>query len=215
MTHDATPCGTASTTLSPVTVGATAAAWAATYPSYDGSVGGSDVYRVTPITGATYAWYSGPAVFTTISALTLIPSPGSNPNASFSPSGNQMTLYGATALPNPYVYCVVTPPSGCATIISAVKGSHGLTRHANPNVKNGSERVTIYPNPNDGNFSIQLDTFKETATATLTDITGKKLGTYNLTKGENKIKTKNLSSGTYIVILQVDGKTESRQLIVK
>ncbi|WP_116788699.1 T9SS type A sorting domain-containing protein [Flavobacterium psychrotrophum] len=212
-------CGSASTVLSNITVGASGAAWATGFPSYDPTVGGSDVYRVNAQpAGTTYQWYSGPSVYTSIATLTLIPSPGSNPYASFSPSGNQMTLYGDTALTNPQVYCVVIPPSGCRTIISAPKGAHGTSsRLANPNAKNLSkgEGVIIYPNPNDGNFYIQVDNVKEKANARLTDMTGKVLATYILNKGENKIENKNLAAGTYNIILQIDGKTENRQLIVK
>ena len=70
-------------------------------------------------------------------------------------------------------------------------------------------------NTTGGNFNIKVDNVKETATATVTDMTGKRLGTYPLTKGENKIKTKNLASGTYIVVVEIDGQTESQQIIIK
>ena len=214
VTHTSSCGNPAATTVTNLTLGGSAASWALNYPSYDNTVGGSDVYRVTvPTGGATYQWYTGATVFTTISALTLIPSPGTNPNASFSPSGNQMTLYGATALTNPQVYCVVTPTTGCASIISAPRGTHGTARPTNNGIKN--EKIVIYPNPNDGNFSILLDKVKTTATATLTDMTGKKLGTYTLSKGENKISNKNLASGTYMIIIEVDGEKESQQVIIK
>ena len=77
------------------------------------------------------------------------------------------------------------------------------------------EGVTISPNPNSGTFSITLNTLIDVASATLYDTTGKDFGTYPLNKGENRIETKVLSSGTYIVLLSIDGKTESRQIIIK
>ena len=46
-------------------------------------------------------------------------------------------------------------------------------------------------------------------------MTGKKISTYELTKGENKIKNKNLASGTYIVVIDIDGKQESQRVIIK
>ncbi|WP_395052597.1 T9SS type A sorting domain-containing protein [Flavobacterium sp.] len=209
-------CGTATATLTSLVVGGSIANWAAGFPSYDITSGGSDVYRVNsqPLS-TSYQWYSGPAIFTTISALTIIPSPGTNPNVSFSPSGNQMTLYGNTLLANPQVYCIVTPPGACPTIISAARGTHGTSRQVNTNVKNIIDGITISPNPNNGNFCIKVDNFIDSATAILTDISGKEISKYNLIKGENKIQNERLIQGIYFINLLIDGKQEIRQIIIK
>ena len=75
--------------------------------------------------------------------------------------------------------------------------------------------VTISPNPNSGIFFINVESFKTTASATLYDIEGKELNSYTLQKGENKIQKEGLATGTYLVKLNVDGQSETKQLIIK
>jgi hypothetical protein len=128
--------------------------------------------------------------------------------------GNTLTLCGSTA-----------PPAGsvCANIVinginyntcssTVATGTHGL-RQATPKVV--LEGVKISPNPNTGIFSILVDDVKESAMAILMDFTGTEIGKFTLTKGENKIEHARLVAGTYFVILLVDGKQETRQVIVK
>jgi hypothetical protein len=128
--------------------------------------------------------------------------------------GNTITLCGSTAPPAGGI-CANITISGvayntCSSTIAT--GSHGL-KQATP--KAVLEGVTISPNPNNGIFGIRVDDFKESATAILTDVTGKEISQYNLQKGENKIQNQQLVQGTYFVILLVDGKQETRQVIVK
>lgn len=161
-------------------------------------VGNSDQYTVTGATGASLVWKVNNVVVT---------SNGSTVNI----FGNTLTLAGNNAAPTSV--CVEATSGGCTRRACApTLGTHSARQNSSTTPIDG---ILIYPNPNDGNFTIEVKSFKETATATLTDMTGKEIGNYTLTKGENKIKNKNLSSGTYIVILQIDGKTESRQLIIK
>jgi hypothetical protein len=159
--------------------------------------GNCDQYTVSGATGASLTWRVNGVVVT---------SNGTTVNI----FGNVLTLCGNNAAPTSV--CVTATLSGCTrTACAPTLGTHSAKQSTTTPI----EGILIYPNPNDGNFTIEVKSFKETATATLTDMTGKEIGNYTLTKGENKIKNKNLSSGTYIVILQIDGKTESRQVIIK
>jgi hypothetical protein len=128
--------------------------------------------------------------------------------------GNTLTLCGSTA-PAAGSICANVIVNGvlyttCSSTIAT--GTHGL-KEASPKVV--LDGVTIFPNPNDGNFSINIDNFTKSATAKLLDITGKVLGNYTLKKGDNKIENEGLAKGTYIVSLLVDGKTEARKIIIK
>ena len=208
ITHDTTAltpnCGTAQNTVGfPVTISGNGATVTSAPDPTPATPGGCDTYNVIGAPpGSSIQWYLNGSTTPLASNITTI---------FITPNGLQLQLCGAIVTTNTSV-CARVTSSGCTTVVCAPSvGTHGTARLSSPKLKG----VTIFPNPNDGNFTIQADNVKGNATATLTDMSGKKLGTYTLTKGENKITTKNLSSGTYIVILQIDGKTESRQLIVK
>jgi hypothetical protein len=56
---------------------------------------------------------------------------------------------------------------------------------------------------------------KEFANAELNDFSGNKVATYILNKGSNKLGNEELSKGTYILVVNVDGKQETHQIIIK
>ena len=194
--HTTTSCGSATNAVGfPVTIAANIAGSTtiALNPSNP-----CDQYAVNflPV-GSTYVWKINGAT-------------PSGPN--FSIFGNGITLCGTTA---PTSVCVDVTVGGCTTrVCSASIGTHGLR----PTISNNSDtildNVKIYPNPNKGNFVIKVTDFNSTATATIVDIAGKEIATYNLKKGENKIQNEGLAQGTFIVMLSIDGKTESRQIII-
>ncbi len=216
-------CGSASSTpTASFTIAAGTAAWAIGFPSYDISAGGSDVYRVnTQPAGTSYLWYHGPATITNLSQLVAIPFPNANPNVSFSPSANQLTLFGATAIPLPStdIYCIVTPGGGgCPVAIKAIKGTHGIARQTNTSsggIKDTIKEISVYPNPSNGSFVIKLDKETVNAKAILFDLNGKEIGFYALTKGENTVEKNGLPVGVYNLILDIDGITETQQIIIK
>ncbi|WP_445454015.1 T9SS type A sorting domain-containing protein [Flavobacterium sp. 25HG05S-40] len=163
----------------------------------------SDSYAVNGACGTVTSW--------TVNGLNYTASSGNigisgtqNNTLTISGSGGGPITQVCANYPGPIVVCATS--FGTSTLKQA---------NPNPNPKNLKENIIIFPNPNDGNFDIQINEVKESASATITDMTGKKLGTYELTKGENKIKNKNLSSGTYIVVIDVDGKQESQRIIIK
>ncbi len=106
---------------------------------------------------------------------------------------------------------------GVPTLVCANPvGTHGL-RPSLALVNNGTKlpEISIYPNPNKGEFFIKVDSLKQGAGASVTDSSGKLLGTFELVKGENRIAIPNLIQGVYSVNLIKDGKQEVRQIIIE
>lgn len=135
----------------------------------------------------------------------------STPNTSI--SGNLLSICGNSG-PVSSVCANVVGVSGlvCATSV----GTHGL-KQAQSSFNQGPriEGVTISPNPNTGTFSILVDNFKVSASATLLDMTGKEIGVYTLQKGDNKIEREGLAKGTYFISLLIDSQTDTRKIIIK
>ena len=126
---------------------------------------------------------------------------------------NQLSLAGTT-VPATSVGVIVNVGGCLRRVFSPTVGTRGASRQSNSSNTTIKE-ITISPNPNDGNFIITALNFKETATAILYDINGRVITAIVLNKGENKIEKAGLTKGTYIVSLLVDGKTESRKIIIK
>jgi hypothetical protein len=82
------------------------------------------------------------------------------------------------------------------------------------NIMDSSENVIILPNPNSGIFTIRVGDFRESASATLTDFSGNSIQAFKLIKGENRIEKTGLKQGTYFIVLKIDGKQETRQIII-
>jgi Secretion system C-terminal sorting domain len=127
-----------------------------------------------------------------------------------------LALSGASAPPAGNQVCVTVYPLGstCKTRLCTAQGSH--SRMANTVIKGESiDGFSIYPNPNSGTFNINIADYKQAATATLYDYTGKKIKDFTLTKGENKVENSGLAKGTYIVVVTIDEKTDVKQIIIK
>jgi hypothetical protein len=171
-----------------------------------------DQYLVNGACGAVTSWVIGTGVapnqvFTTYTAtsgnvsVTSIGG-GTNNVLSISGSGGLAITSVCANLPGPIQVCASTVGS--------------LTqRPANNPIKGEIKNVIISPNPNNGNFTIKVAGFNESASATLTDFSGNEIQTYKLHNGDNKIEKEGLQSGTYFVVLRVDGKQEARQIIIK
>lgn len=127
-----------------------------------------------------------------------------------------LSLSGSTAPPAGNQVCVTVYPLGstCKTRLCTAQGTHSRT--AGTVIKGEFiEGVTIYPNPNSGNFNISVADFKDTATATLYDYNGKKIKDFTLAIGENKIENDGLAQGTYIVVLTIDDQTDVKKILIK
>ena len=113
--------------------------------------------------------------------------------------------------------CVNVYPSGstCKTRLNIVRGGRTRTLSANTaQVLGKPDSPTIYPNPNTGNFTVKIAPFKIAATASLYNLSGKKIKAFNLDKEKNKIQNKGLPTGDYLMILYIDGKKEIKKLII-
>jgi hypothetical protein len=128
--------------------------------------------------------------------------------------GNTLTLCGNTSPTTTGTVCANLIINGvtyntCSSTVAT--GSHSL-KAANPKVV--IHDVIISPNPNSGNFNIRVLAYNRSASATLVDFSGNEIQTYQLRTGDNKIEKEGLK-GTYFLILKVDDKQETRQIIVK
>ncbi|MGC4130589.1 MAG: S8/S53 family peptidase [Bergeyella sp.] len=75
----------------------------------------------------------------------------------------------------------------------------------------GSQNITLYPNPNSGQFTIESDS---EGTFTIYDFSGKLIYSGKLAKGENPVTLK-APAGTYQVSVQAGNKKSSRKLVVR
>ncbi len=119
------------------------------------------------------------------------------------PAGNQVCVTVFSSL-----------NSTCRTRLCTTQGLYSRPLNTNESVES-IEGVSIFPNPNSGNFNIKIADFKKEATATLYDFNGKKIQDFTLTKGVNNIENESLAKGTYILFISVDDKTEAKQIVIK
>jgi hypothetical protein len=127
-----------------------------------------------------------------------------------------LTLSGATPPAAGNQVCVTVYPLGstCQTRVCTAQGA--FSKMANPETPPKTiAGVMIYPNPNSGDFKISIADFEKGATATLYDLTGKRIKDITLSRGVNKMENKGLAKGTYLVVVSVDGKTDVRQVILE
>jgi Secretion system C-terminal sorting domain/PKD-like domain len=147
-------------------------------------------------TGATYAWYVN---------NNLVATP---------PNPNQLVLQGTGTIPTS-VFCNVTF-NGCTTkMVASLVGVTHSQRITNNGFTPVIEDVTVYPNPNKGDFTINVPKVKEIASATLYDTQGREIETFNLQTGENTIQKEDLRSGYYILSITVDGVLTAQKIKVK
>jgi hypothetical protein len=127
-----------------------------------------------------------------------------------------LTLNGTPPPPAGNQVCVTVYSLGstCKTRICINQGTYSRPLNTNESVES-IEGVSIFPNPNSGNFNIKIADFKKEATATLYDFNGKKIQDFTLTKGVNNIENESLAKGTYILFISVDDKTEAKQIVIK
>jgi Secretion system C-terminal sorting domain len=135
-------------------------------------------------------------------------------NFTLTPSGNTLGLCSATTA----TVIVCATIAGISTPLCTTNTGHGFRLNNSTSLSNPKEiieGVSIFPNPNNGVFFVKVEDIKESATAQLNDFSGNQIATYILKKGTNKLGNEELPKGTYILVLKVDGKQESRQVIIQ
>lgn len=168
-----------------------------------------DTYKITFPAGTTsFNWLVNGLPFTTNTANVFITGPGNNTLLAYG-TGAALTSVCANIV-------VGTGATACTTQVCAVVGNRGFRQSNNSGTtKSSIEGISIFPNPSDGLFSIKLENVLEFASAILIDPSGKEVAKFNLKMGENKIQKQGLASGAYNVLLIVDNKINSQQIIIK
>lgn len=167
---------------------------------------------------------SGANIFTSYYGGTSVSGQGSNINCQFSQTQDSFYLYGATernigySTPNGYQANIIYP-SG------VTKGTSGYIAKFSTNLlstseMNSSKGLTLYNNPNNGNFSIKGELLtKESHSITIVDMSGRLIHSQSLQKKaveyfelENK-----LMNGNYILTISKTDKTviKSFNLMIK
>jgi len=75
--------------------------------------------------------------------------------------------------------------------------------------------ITVFPNPNDGNFTIKLTGEIQPYTVEILNSTGRLLGTVNSQEAVVNINRFNLYAGIYFVKITMKGKTTVKKVIVR
>lgn len=115
--------------------------------------------------------------------------------------------------------CVEVSLNGCITrkcLNPGDTGTHGARMATGTKDTTAtSENINIYPNPNNGEFVIRVSSLKNNGTATILDSSGKKIKSQTLKEGDNNILMQKIPQGNYIVVLEIDGKSEARKIVIK
>lgn len=176
-----TGCGTSAALDIPVTVNGVGSILVMT------PVGGIyDLYQVIPpVGGATYNWFID-----------------SNPVLGY----NQPFLALTGPSPGPTEVCVDVVSGGCTTRLCTPGGTHSRSAGTEDPLRE-SGAVKVFPNPNDGNFVVELPAeISGQGIVRLADAKGATVGTYKLRGGKNFLSAGELASGTYFLFITVDGK---------
>ena len=79
-----------------------------------------------------------------------------------------------------------------------------------------NDNIMIYPNPSDGSFAIDFpNDFNQTATISVSSIEGKALYKTEIYKNHNEFFLQTLTSGSYIIKIQVGNITYNKKLIIQ
>ncbi len=95
------------------------------------------------------------------------------------------------------------------------KGSaDSLTLDANAASASFAQTDAIYPNPNDGRFTIRFEKALKNADIILTDVNGKKVKQFKANGAIVPVDISGKSAGTYFLMI-TDGKTKITQKVIK
>jgi hypothetical protein len=106
----------------------------------------------------------------------------------------------------------VTPgTSGNAFFLDEIS----FTSFAKLRLKENTSAVNfnVYPNPANGNFTINLEAFQNTSYI-ISDISGKQVKTSNLVGEETAVNCEGLNSGVYFVEVNADGAKSTQKIVI-
>jgi hypothetical protein len=153
-------------------------------------IGNTYVYSVTPLTGATYNWslpngWTGTSTTNTISGV-----PGT-------PGVITVSITSSCSVTSIFTLSVVA--HDCST---SIKTSSGLTQG----------NLFIYPNPGDGNFTVESS---ENMELLITNSLGQLIMKENLAFGKNKLDLSKYPSGIYFGETRLNNNRKTFKLIIK
>ena len=77
-----------------------------------------------------------------------------------------------------------------------------------------AENVNVFPNPNDGTFTIQMQPTNSTKVISIMDMTGKTVLKSVVSGEKANVELNNVAAGTYIVVVTGDGKSVSKRVVI-
>ena len=168
------------------------------------SAAGFDQYVLSNCSASTPQWYINGSPFV--------------PSATAFAFGNSLFLGGSG--PAPTSVCAQVDVNGTTqTVCATTLGTHSANKISgnteDSSVEVMAQEVKIFPNPNSGDFVIRVNSLKSNGIATIVDASGRKVKSQTLKQGDNKIKIEKIIRGNYFVVLEIDGKQEARQIIIK
>jgi len=141
-------------------------------------------------------------------------------------SGNQFTI-GGPMQPGSYTIivdpngpgCVQSPPCQNTEFNGMVLGGNDPTKQPQAVEKSltttETQGVIVRPNPNTGTFVVAIDQDFRMGMATLYDAKGQQVGTPSkLNRGDNAMGSLDLASGTYVLLLELDGRTLRQPVVI-
>lgn len=175
--------------------------------------GGNNPGEVTFSTNGTCDFYTGPQTTSAwfVDGVEVFNNP---PNVLIIPGGTLILCGTGT---QPTSVCASVEEDGCNTMVcSPIVGSASTMNRPGGNTTseneiNFNEFINVFPNPNDGNFTIEVPEFEDYAKVDMYDINGKLIKSFKLSEGRNLIK-ENVSMGSYILLFSIDNKRSVRKI---
>lgn len=121
----------------------------------------------------------------------------------------------------PATVCVEFVVSGCTSrvCINVIEYQSLIINNGNtsktPSHSLKIDGLKVYPNPNNGSFSIEIPNIKENANVEIYDMNGKLSHSSQLHQGKNTIDERDLSSGTYLLLFTIDDEKSAQKIIVR
>lgn len=80
--------------------------------------------------------------------------------------------------------------------------------------QNSQFSLNIYPNPSNGNVTMEIEGLSDVVSLSIYTSTGARLSTFNLSKTNNLIEISNMAAGIYLVEYELNGQIYSKKLSV-